>query len=1069
MIALHAAWPADDRLYLWTETSPDEVVRPPARRRATRRSTTPPPPHPAAPSPRESLGPSGPTLAGATDASLIVLLPTVHGRPLPSPAVLDARAPADVAIETPAHRAPPELVPWTVPTLAIDAADAVSLLLDIADDAPWPDDGRWPPAAPSVASLADIAKLALDLVLRGRFLPGLGPGTDPQRADGSEDAAARWHPIPGSGDLERLRAIAAALPPVLRATVTPEFVRGEPAHRVIERVLGGMVDALARRALAGTAIAGRGRSRRSATPTETWLAALSTPRPTPLPEVSRPLRDSLAAWHASAAVGSRRLRGCFSLAAPADDAPDRWRLDVLLQSAMDPSLRVRAAAIWSARPDAVGVLERALGDPLEQLLAELGRASRVYPPLAAALREPQPTGLDLDTSGAHAFLRDAAPQLTEAGFGVLLPSWWRAGRPRLAVRAHARSTSNPGAVTSAGIGMESLVEVDWQLALGDQVLDERDLRDLAAIKAPLVRLRGEWVELRPEDLAAAARLMDRAGGSPGGATEDPLTAAEVLRLGAGIDALPLGLPLAGITADGWLGDLLAAGEGGGARTPPRAQAPNGFVGTLRPYQLQGLAWLESMSRQGIGACLADDMGLGKTAQLIALLTAEREPPIPGVEPPIPGADPPALSVRPTLVICPMSVVGNWARELARFAPDLTIHIHHGPERLAADELAALAPTTDVVLTTYGLATRDRDALAGIPWGRIVLDEAQAIKNSGARQSQAVRSLAAPSRVAMTGTPVENRLSELWSIMEFLNPGLLGSANGFRRRFAVPIERYRDTDAAANLRRATAPFILRRLKSDRSIIRDLPSKIETTVDCRLTREQATLYRAIVDDMLGRIDDSEGIERRGLVLTTMLRLKQACNHPANLLADGSPLAGRSGKLTRLDELLEEVLAEGDRALLFTQFAAFGAMLRTYLRERFRREVLYLHGGTSRADRDAMVSRFEAADGPSLFVLSLKAGGTGLNLTAANHVFHVDRWWNPAVEDQATDRAYRIGQRKSVQVHRFVCVGTLEERIAALIASKRELASMVVGAGEQWLTELSTDELRDLLTLSADAVDD
>jgi non-specific serine/threonine protein kinase len=304
-------------------------------------------------------------------------------------------------------------------------------------------------------------------------------------------------------------------------------------------------------------------------------------------------------------------------------------------------------------------------------------------------------------------------------------------------------------------------------------------------------------------------------------------------------------------------------------------------------------------------------------------------------------------------------------------------------------------------------------------------------------------------------------------MEVLNPGLLGSANAFRQRFAVPIERYADDDAAGRLRRATAPFILRRLKSDRTIIADLPEKLEMTVYCSLTREQATLYQAVVNEMLERIASSEGIERRGLVLATMLRLKQVCNHPAQMLADGSPLAGRSGKLERVEEILEEVLAEGDRALLFTQFAAFGALLRTHLRDRFGREVLYLHGGTRKADRDAMVAQFQGDGGPSILVLSLKAGGTGLNLTAANHVIHVDRWWNPAVEDQATDRAYRIGQRRNVQVRKLVCAGTLEERIAALLESKRALAERVVGTGETWLTELSTAELRDLVALSADAV--
>jgi SNF2 family DNA or RNA helicase len=322
-------------------------------------------------------------------------------------------------------------------------------------------------------------------------------------------------------------------------------------------------------------------------------------------------------------------------------------------------------------------------------------------------------------------------------------------------------------------------------------------------------------------------------------------------------------------------------------------------------------------------------------------------------------------------------------------------------------------------------------------------------------------------VALTGTPVENRLADLWSIMDALNSGLLGTASDFRTRFVVPIERYRDDEAAALLRHLTGPFILRRLKSDRSIIQDLPEKLEMTVFCNLTREQATLYQAVVDEMLEQIKSSSGIARKGLILTTMLRLKQVCNHPAQLLGDGSAIPGRSGKIARLEEILEEVLAEGDRAICFTQFAEFGGILQTHLRERFGREVLYLHGGTPKLARDEMVSRFQAPGGPSIFLLSLKAGGTGLNLTAANHVIHVDRWWNPAVENQATDRAYRIGQGRNVQVRKFVCAGTLEERIDRVIESKRELAERIVGTGEAWLTELSTAELRDVIALSADAV--
>ena len=480
--------------------------------------------------------------------------------------------------------------------------------------------------------------------------------------------------------------------------------------------------------------------------------------------------------------------------------------------------------------------------------------------------------------------------------------------------------------------------------------------------------------------------------------------------------------------------------------------PPGFHGRLRPYQERGLAWLTFLGHLGLGACLADDMGLGKSPTTLALLAAERT-----VEAP-PG---------PTLLVCPMSVVGNWQREAERFTPGLAVHVHHGAERLTGPAFRETAEQADLVVTTYALAARDRDALAEVPWARIVLDEAQNVKNSAARQSQAVRSLRAPRRVALTGTPVENRLAELWSIMEFLNPGLLGSARAFRARFAVPVERFHDEDAATLLKRLTGPFVLRRVKTDRSVIADLPAKLEMKVYCNLTREQATLYQAVVDDMLARVEQSEGIERRGLVLATMLKLKQVCNHPAQLLADASGLGGRSGKLERLEELLEEALTAGDKALVFTQFAEFGQQLQRHLAIRLDREVLYLHGGTPKKARDQLVTRFQSDGGPALFLLSLKAGGTGLNLTAANHVVHFDRWWNPAVEDQATDRAFRIGQRRDVQVRKLVCVGTLEERIDRMIEEKRGLAARIVGTGEAWLTELSTGELRELVALRAEAV--
>jgi SNF2 family DNA or RNA helicase len=415
----------------------------------------------------------------------------------------------------------------------------------------------------------------------------------------------------------------------------------------------------------------------------------------------------------------------------------------------------------------------------------------------------------------------------------------------------------------------------------------------------------------------------------------------------------------------------------------------------------------------------------------------------------------------------MSLVGNWEKEAARFTPDLGVYVHHGSDRLSGAELQAALGQADLVLTTYAIAARDRDDLAAVRWQRVVCDEAQNIKNASTQQARAVRSLPAGTRLALTGTPVENRLGELWSIMEFTSPGLLGPAEKFRTSFAVPVERHGDEDATARLKRLTGPFILRRLKTDRSIISDLPDKIEVKMWCNLTPEQASLYQATVTDMMAKIEEAEGIERRGLVLATMTKLKQVCNHPAHLLGDGSRLDGRSGKLARLEEICDEILAEGDKALCFTQYAEFGRMLQPYLTSRLGCPVLYLHGGTPKKKRDALVQDFQAGTEPALLIASLKAGGTGLNLTAASHVIHVDRWWNPAVEDQATDRAFRIGQTKDVQVRKFVCVGTLEERIDAMIEEKKSLAERIVGTGESWLTELSTADLREVVALSPEAV--
>jgi SNF2 family DNA or RNA helicase len=446
------------------------------------------------------------------------------------------------------------------------------------------------------------------------------------------------------------------------------------------------------------------------------------------------------------------------------------------------------------------------------------------------------------------------------------------------------------------------------------------------------------------------------------------------------------------------------------------------------------------------------MGLGKTIQTLTLIQRDRR----------------AGTNAPVLLVCPTSVVGNWQKEAARFTPDLPVLVHHGLSRSRGEEFAEDASKHAIVISSYSLLHRDFEILKAVPWSGVVLDEAQNIKNADTKQAAASRALNAGYRIALTGTPVENNVGDLWSIMEFLNPGLLGTRSEFRDNYYRPIQTARDPQASERLRIVTRPFILRRLKTDKSVISDLPEKMEGKVFCNLTKEQASLYAAVVKDSLNALEKAEGIRRKGIVLATLTRLKQICNHPTQYLADNSPLPGRSGKLARLTEMIEEAISVDDRVLVFTQFAEMGDMLHRHLQETFGREALFLHGAVPKKQRDRMVERFqEEPHGPPIFILSLKAGGTGLNLTRASHVFHFDRWWNPAVENQATDRAFRIGQKKNVQVHKFVCAGTLEEKIDAMIEAKHEIASGVVGSGEGWLTELSTSQLKDLFALSRTAV--
>ncbi|GAB1688836.1 SNF2-related protein [Krasilnikovia sp. M28-CT-15] len=946
-------------------------------------------------------------LAKAADAELTLLLPGTTRTPLPSP-------------ETGAEmsRRGIRLGSWPTPAVLLPPDAALAALAALTDPDP---DGPWAPAA-SLRYLCLLAGHACDLARRGRMLP--------QLVTEAGVPAARWRPVQTGADAATYRDFGAAMPPVCRAA-GPDAGVGA----TLAAALDALVDAAARALLPERLLLGHRPGAKAPLP-DRWALALTAADPTlpgaPPAEVAA-LERTLSAWLRAAHDANGPIRVSFRLVEPLPGQDD-WRLEFALQSAEDPSLYLPAEQLW-AGVHLPGLPPR----PDEMLLAGLGRAVRLFPALHEALQAPRPDAMTLDTAGAHDFLRQAAPLLQAAGFGVQLPAW--AGRKAVGLKLTTRSRkgTTQKAAADSGFGLEQLVDFRIDLVVGDATVDADELAELARLKVPLVRVRGQWVELDERQLRAALKAV-------GGRREGERTAGEVLQ--QVVDGGDEDLPLVEVDADGSLGDLLS---GRAAERLSPVPTPQGFQGRLRPYQERGLSWLHFLARLGLGGILADDMGLGKTAQTLSLLLAER------------GAG----AVAPTLLICPMSLVSNWQKEAARFAPGLRVYVHHGAARARGDDLSPQIADADLVITTYGTALRDLGALRDAAWGRVVCDEAQAIKNSGTRQAQAVRAIPARTRLALTGTPVENHLAELWSIMEFCNPGLLGSAKRFRRRFQEPIEVRQDTDATAALKRATGPFVLRRLKTDKSIISDLPEKNEMKVWCTLTPEQATLYQAVVEDMMAVIADSEGIQRRGNVLAAMMKLKQVCNHPAHMLKDGSRLPGRSGKLARLEELAQEIISDGDKALVFTQFAEFGTLLQPYLAAHLDRPVLWLHGGLSKARRDELVDRFQSDPEPMLFLLSLKAAGTGLNLTAANHVIHVDRWWNPAVEDQATDRAFRIGQSRNVQVRKFICTGTLEEKIDAMIERKKTLAAAVVGTGEDWITDLSTTELRELFALDPVAV--
>ncbi|BAY29414.1 putative helicase [Nostoc carneum NIES-2107] len=738
---------------------------------------------------------------------------------------------------------------------------------------------------------------------------------------------------------------------------------------------------------------------------------------------------------------------CFQLHSPQAEAIDNWQMQFLVASKQDPSLKLDLSDYWTMNKTAKTAIHKQYGKDFEtHLLLNLGYAARMYPKLWQGLETDQPREMQLTLEEAFAFLQESAWVLEDAGFKVIVPAWYTpAGRRRAKIRlkASGKKLAPTKGETTSYFGLNSLVQYEYELAIGEQVVTPQEWEQLINAKAPLVHFRGQWMELDRDKMQQLLEFWQSHG------DEQPeMNLLEFLQRSAE----------AGeeweIEHDEVLAEMMAKLQDKSQLEPISEQL--NLQGNLREYQKRGVSWLQYLERLGLNGCLADDMGLGKSVQVIARLVQEKE----GQRSDLP----------PTLLIAPTSVVGNWQKEIAKFAPHLTSMVHHGSDRTqdSADFKAACLQH-DVVITSFTLARKDEKLFNSVEWQRLVLDEAQNIKNPKAAQTKAILKLSAKHRLALTGTPVENRLLDLWSIFNFLNPGYLGKEAQFRKSFEVPIQKDNDRVKSVTLKKLVEPLILRRVKTDQSIINDLPDKVEQILYTNLTKEQASLYEVVVKDVEEQLQKAEGIQRKGLILSTLMKLKQICNHPAQFLQDNSEFAPeRSHKLSRLSEMVEEAISEGESLLIFSQFTEACENIEKHLKHNLHCNTYYLHGGTNRKRREQMISEFQEPDTePSVFILSLKAGGVGITLTKANHVFHFDRWWNPAVENQATDRAFRIGQKKNVFVHKFVAIGTLEEKINQMIEDKKKLSAAVVGSDESWLTELDNEAFKQLIALNKSAI--
>ena len=887
-------------------------------------------------------------------------------------------------------------------TVSVEAntSDVLGWLLALASDPPEEELGA------GARWLSLVAAWAVEMTARGAMVPTLRRSRSGRKNQNRSAFAVSWNPA--LIDAEQLKIIADAMPGSV-AALSPSVDGTAMARTVLSEVVDVICHDAARRVDVPAAPED---PKTNAAAAEAFLARLDGTPFEISPGIAGELTNALERW--AAPVTSKTYRALIVQLDPPDSG-DAWHLAVYAPGRGEQLVPIEVALVNA-------------GNQRRELEANLLRLEHLFPPLLrpGSLRRGE---VVLSQAEAWELMTEIGPILVDSGFDVRVPALSRK-RPTPSLRLFAESSSE------TSVGAHQLANVSWTAVFDDIELTAADIARLAKEARPLVRSGGRWVAIDHADLAAAAEALAERGKKP------QLTGAEMLRQALGLDGSPLA---GGISIDGtgWAADLLS--KASNASLEP-AITPDTFKGELRSYQAEALAWLQFLDTTGLGGCLALDMGLGKTPTILSHLVAS------------PG------SGNPTLVIAPPAVVGNWAAEAARFTPGLNVVVHHGASRADENRIAAEADGADVVITTYGTAVRDIDSLEKIEWGRIVLDEAQAIKNPANETAQQLRRLKANSRLALTGTPIENGLGDLWAILDFTNPGLVGPRPQFIAQLSGTGDSARSQGEQA-LRALNGVLVFRRTKSEPAIAAELPDRIDELDRCSMTPEQIGLYQAVLDSLVTGVANEPGADsRNGRILAAITALKQICNHPVAYRHDDGPLDGRSGKLARLEEIIEQVYASGERALVFTHFAEWGQKLAEHLSTRFEIPVGCYHGGQSRGARDQLVADFQALEGPGTLVLSLKAGGTGLNLTNANHVILYDRWWNPAVEDQARDRAWRIGQTKTVIAHRLVCPGTVDERVEEVVAGKRHIADLVLPKSSS-LGDLDPTQLQTALGLRTD----